>query len=43
MNEYLKDLGVDRRIILKETLNKYEEIAWTGLNWLSTGTNNRLF
>jgi hypothetical protein len=27
MNEYLKDLGVDGRIILKEILNKYDEMA----------------
>jgi hypothetical protein len=43
MNEYLKDLGVGGRIILKEILNKYEEMAWTKLNWLSTGTNSKLF
>jgi hypothetical protein len=43
MNEYLKDLGVDGRVILKQILNKYEEMAWNKLNWLSIGTNSGLF
>jgi hypothetical protein len=30
MNEYLKDLELDVRIILRRILNKYEEMAWTG-------------
>jgi hypothetical protein len=43
MNEYLNDLGLDGRIILKQIFNKHEEMAWTGLNWFSIGANSGLF
>jgi hypothetical protein len=36
----MKDLHVNRRIILKWILNKMW--AWTGLFWLRTGTSGEL-
>jgi hypothetical protein len=36
---HLDDLNIDRRIILKGMLKKYDGRAWTGLIWLSTGTS----
>jgi hypothetical protein len=35
--DYLKDLGKDRRIILKWILKKYDVRMWTGFISLSTG------
>jgi hypothetical protein len=35
--DHLEDPGTDRRIILRWFIRKWEE-AWTGLNWLRTGT-----
>jgi len=36
--DHLEDLGVDGTIILKWILRKWDEEAWTGLNWLRIGT-----
>jgi len=33
----LEDLGVDVRIILKETFKKQAARGWTGLIWLTIG------
>jgi hypothetical protein len=36
--DYLEDLGVDWRIILKFIIMKWDEKVWTGLIWLRIGT-----
>jgi hypothetical protein len=36
--DYLKDVGIDGRILLKWFLKKYNVRAWTGFIWLRTGT-----
>jgi hypothetical protein len=38
----LKDLGIDRRIILKYALKIYDGEAWSGLIWLRIGTGGVL-
>jgi hypothetical protein len=35
--DILQDLGVDYRIILKRTLNKWDVSVWTGVIWLRIG------
>jgi hypothetical protein len=39
--DHLGDPGVDGRIILKRSLNKWAG-AWTGLSWLRIGTGGGL-
>jgi hypothetical protein len=34
----LKDLGVDRRILLKHIFKKWDGEPWNGLFWLRIGT-----
>jgi len=36
--DYLEDLGVDGRIILRWILRKWDVVAWTGSTWLRIGT-----
>jgi hypothetical protein len=38
--DHVKDLGVDRRIMLKCIFKKWDGEAWTGLIWLRIGTSN---
>ena len=35
--DYLKDLGIDRKVILKYILKKYFISVWTGFIWPRTG------
>jgi hypothetical protein len=37
---FFKDVGIDRRIILKRFLKKYNGRAWTGFIWLRIGTSD---
>jgi hypothetical protein len=37
-----KNLGAERRVILKFILRKYFEITWTGLIWLTVRTISML-
>jgi hypothetical protein len=37
--DYLEDLGVDVRLILKWISKEFDGLAWTGLIWLRIGTN----
>jgi len=37
----LQDLGIDRRIILRWIIRKWDVGAWTGLIWLRIGTGGR--
>ena len=39
---HLKDPGTDGRIILKLIINKWDEMAWTGLIWLRIRTGSGL-
>jgi hypothetical protein len=39
----LKDISIDRRIILKSFLKKCNGRAWTGFIWLRIGTGGHLF
>jgi hypothetical protein len=36
--DHSEDLSVDRKIILKWILGKYDVKVWTGCIWLRTGT-----
>ena len=36
--DYLKDPGVDVRVILRCIFGKWDEGAWTGFIWLRIGT-----
>jgi hypothetical protein len=38
----LKDVSIDRRIILKRFLKKYNGREWTGFIWLRIGTGGDL-
>jgi hypothetical protein len=40
--DYLEDLSVDVRIILKWISKKFDGLAWTGLIWFRIGTNGGL-
>jgi len=40
--DYLEDLGVDGKVILKLTLKKSVYRAWTRLIWLRIGTYGRI-
>lgn len=40
--DYLKDLGVGGRIILKGVLNKQAGVMWTGFIWFRIVTKSRL-
>jgi len=37
--DYLRDLGVDGRIIIRWIFRKWDRGVWTGLNWLRIGTD----
>jgi hypothetical protein len=39
--DHLEDPGIDRRIILRMILRKWDLEAWTGLSWLRLGTGGR--
>ena len=39
--DYLKDPGVDGRIILNFIFKKWNREAWSGLIWLKIGTGGR--
>jgi hypothetical protein len=39
--DHLKDIGLDGRIILKWTLNKYGGLVWTGFIWVRVRTGGR--
>jgi hypothetical protein len=39
---HLGELGVDRRIMLKLILKKYDMRVWTEFNWLRVGSSGRL-
>jgi hypothetical protein len=39
---HVKVFSTDRRIMLKQTLNKSSRVLWTGLIWPRVGTNDRL-
>jgi hypothetical protein len=40
--DYLEDLGVDRRIILKLIVKKWDRKPWTELGWFRIGINGGL-
>jgi hypothetical protein len=40
--DHSEDLGVDRRKILKWSLDKYNGKVWTGFIWLGVGTSGGL-
>jgi hypothetical protein len=37
--EYLRDLSIDEKVILKWMLQKYD-VTWTGFIWLRIGTSD---
>jgi hypothetical protein len=39
--DFLKNMGIDTRIILKRILNKQECGMWTGFIWLRIGISDR--
>jgi hypothetical protein len=41
--KHFGNAGVDRRIILKWILNKYDMMVRTEFNWMRIGTSGRLF
>jgi len=40
--DYLEDLGLDWKIILKWIFKKWDGKVWTGLLWLRMGTDDGL-
>jgi hypothetical protein len=40
---HFEDLGVYGRIVLKWIFKKWDEMAWTGLIWLSVRSGGGLF
>jgi hypothetical protein len=42
-NDYLRDLGPNRKIILKFFLKEQGVRVWTGFNWLRTGIIGEFF
>jgi hypothetical protein len=40
--DYLKDLDVAKKVILKWLLKKLDQRVWAGLIWLSTGKSDQL-